>query len=87
MTRASTVKPPLQPILRRLRTQAKVIDVQVQYMHDGVLTGEVSFTYKVNGSKGRLGDTQTDALLSFVERNGLLSLVSKLSKFGTAVKY
>ena len=87
MTRAGTIVPPLLPILKGLRTRANLIDITVWYTHDGILTGDVCFTHGVNGSRGRVNTRQTRALLSFVERNGLLPLVAELSRFGTAVRY
>ena len=87
MTGASKVTPPLLPIIKRLRTRADLIDISVQYTHEGELVGEVSYISSVNGSKGRLGRAQTSALLAFVERNGLQPLVSELSRFGTAVRF
>ena len=87
MTRAGTIIPPLLPILKRLRTRADLIDISIQYTHDGVLMGEVCFIHSSNGSRGRLSERQTAAILSFVDRNGLRLLVERLSSTGTAVRY
>jgi len=87
MMNMNVTTPPLGPILKRLRTSADLIDVSVQYSHDGVLEGEVSFIRSVNGSRGRLGKAQTEAILSFIGRNGLRPLVAELARFGTAVRY
>ena len=88
MTGASTViTPPLQPIVKKLRTRADLIDISVQYTHEGELVGEVSYISASNGSKGRLGRAQTATLLAFVEQHGLRPLVTELSRFGTAVRW
>jgi len=89
MTGASTtvITPPLLPIIKRLRMRARLIDILVQYTHEGELMGEVSYISSSNGSRGRLGRAQTSTLLAFIEQHGLRSLVSKLSRFGTAVRW